>query len=311
MYFSLQPELREISPEEAAENELAVGYIEKDELADAILRFGFTDTSAEECLNERDNYRNAIEIYDGYTFGMVNIVNVRNVYENSDRLAFFFRENLLLVVSLRDDDGSTRQTFMDALKRYKPTVVTMEKVIFAILESTIKKDSTELEMTERHINALEELVAKNQDPQKLSACLYDLKKRLLILRSYYEQIIDIGEGLEENENELFTEDALHYFALLTQKAERLSGTVSMLCDELNQLQNSHQAAMDYRLNETMKLLTVITIICLPLTLIVGWYGMNFPNMFLINSDVGYPIVCVCCVVIVSGLLVFFKKKGML
>ena len=311
MYFSLKPELREIAPEEAAVNELAVGYIEKEELAEAIRLFGFADTSAEDCLNERDNYRNAIEVYDDYTFGMVNIVNVRNVYEVSDRLAFFFRRNLLLVVSLRDEDGSTRRTCLDALKRYKPTAVTMEKVIFSVLESTIQKDSAELELTERHINALEELVAKNQDPKKLSACLYDMKKKLLILRSYYEQIIDLGEGLEENENELFQEDALHYFALLTQKAERLSGTVSMLCDELNQLQNSHQAAMDYRLNETMKLLTVITIICLPLTLIVGWYGMNFPNMFLINSDVGYPIVCVCCVVIVSGLLVFFKKKGML
>ena len=50
MYFSLTPELREITPEEAAENQLAVGYIEKDELSEAILRFDFADTSAEDLV---------------------------------------------------------------------------------------------------------------------------------------------------------------------------------------------------------------------------------------------------------------------
>lgn len=311
VYYVFQPELKEIPLAQAMEGQLVVGYIEKEELETAIEHFGFTDTSAQECLNERDNYRNTLEVYENYSFGMVNIVEVKDVYANSDRLAFFFRKNLLLVVSLRDDDGSTRLTFQNALKRYKPENVTLEKMIFAVMESTIKRDSAQLDMVEGHINRLEDIIAREKIDKKMGVFIYDLKKKLLILRRYYEQIIDLGEGLEENENDIFEEENLHYFALLTQKAERLSGSVSALCDELNQLRDSYQSTLDYRLNDTMKLLTIITIVCLPLTLIVGWYGMNFNNMYLPSTPMGYPVVIGSCVVIVWAVLVIFKRKGML
>lgn len=311
MYYLISPQLTEIDVAQADLSALTVGYIEYDDLADALVRFGFTDTSAEDCLNERDNYRNAIEVYEDYTFGMVNIVDVKNVYAPSDRLAFFLRKNLLLVVSLRDDDGSTRQAFLNALKRYKLGALTMEKLIFTFLESTIRRDNVELDMLEQHINQLENIIAEKRPDQKLSGAIYALKKKLLILRSYYEQVIDIGEGLAENENDIFEAENLHYFNLLTQKAERLSSAVSILCDELNQLRDAYQSAMDYHLNVTMKLLTMITIVCLPLTLIVGWYGMNFNNMLLPNVDIGYPLVILACVALVGMVLTIFKKKGML
>ncbi|MDD3336149.1 MAG: CorA family divalent cation transporter [Eubacteriales bacterium] len=311
MYYALQPQLHEISLQEANEDILTVGYIETGELTEAIQRFRFYETSAEDCVNERDNYRNAVEVYEDYTFGMINIVDAKNVYASTDRLAFFFRKNLLLVVSLRDEDGSTRQTFLDTIRRYKPETVTLERLIFSILESTIRRDSIELDLMEKHINALEDLVDSRQDEKAISGCIYDLKKKLLILRSYYEQIIDIGEALSENENDIFEEEALHFFALLSQKAERLSGSVSMLCDELNQLRDAFQSSLDYRLNQTMKLLAIITTLCLPMSLIVGWYGMNFNNMFLPNTGYGYPLIIGVCVIVVTTLMVIFKRKGLL
>lgn len=311
MYYRLTPELAEIEPSQVDGASLTAGYIEQDELESAIARFGFWDTSAKECLEERDNYRNTIEVYEDYTFGLVNIVNAQDVYANSDRLAFFIKKNLLLVTSLRDEDGSTRQAFLNALRRYKPASVTLEKLLFAFMDQTINRDGVELDKIERHISALEELIAENQTEHQLSGIIYKLKKKLLILRGYYEQLIDIGEELEENENDIFENESLHYFALLTAKAERLSGSVSMLCDELNQLRDAYQATMDYRLNETMKLLTIITIVCLPLTLIVGWYGMNFPNMYLPNTEIGYPVVIGACVLIMTTVLIIFKRKGLL
>lgn len=308
MYYRLLPQLQPIEPEDIDLSVLTAGYIACDGLEAAIDRFGFTDISPEACLADRDNYRNLVDVYEDYTFGLVSIVDVNSVYDVSDRLAFFFRKNLFLVVNLRDEDGSTLETFQATLRRYRPESVTLEKLIFAMLESTISKDAQGLKRIEMKIDELEETVALGNADKTLSVRIYEQKKQLLILRGYYEQLIDLGEALEENENEIFENDALHYFALLTAKAERLSGTVNMLCDELNQLRDALTATMDYRLNHIMEIFTIISGVFLPLTLMVGWYGMNFEHMPELESPYGYPLFIVLSVVLALGCLIVFKRK---
>ena len=53
---------------------------------------------------------------------------------------------------------------------------------------------------------------------------------------------------------------------------------------------------------------MVTTIFMPLTLIVGWYGMNFTNMPELDSPLGYPLVIVVSIAVIVGMLVFFKKK---
>lgn len=310
MYYRLQPSLAPVEPAEAGRDPsaLIVGYIGPEELIGAIERFGFSDVTPEMCLADRDHYRNLVDVFEDYTFGLVSIVDVNSVYAPFDRLAFFIRKNLLLVVSIRDEDGNMREAFAGALRRYKPETVTLEKLIFAVLESTISHDAQGLARIEQAIGSLEEAVALSHADKSLSARIYEQKKQLLLLRGYYGQLIDLGEALEENENEIFEEDALHYFALLTAKAERLSDSVNLLCDELNQLRDALTASMDYRLNHIMEIFTIISGIFLPLTLLVGWYGMNFKNMPELESPYGYPLFIVLCVGLAVAGLVFFKKK---
>ena len=105
-----------------------------------------------------------------------------------------------------------------------------------------------------------------------------MKKKLLILHNYYEQLIDVGEELLENRNDIFDDEHLHYFKLFTKKAERLSQSVERLRESIVQLREANQANMDYNLNYVMKMFTVVTTVFLPLTLIVGWYGMNLKHM---------------------------------
>ncbi len=69
--------------------------------------------------------------------------------------------------------------------------------------------------------------------------------------------------------------------------------------------------LDYNLNNIMKLFTVITTIFLPLTLIVGWYGMNFTNMPELTWQYGYPAVIVFSVIVVMFCVIAFKKYKLL
>ena len=308
MFFELIPELKEIAMAEVSAEHLTAGYLSADALPEIVNAFGFHEGAISECLNLRDNYRSSIDIYAAYTFGIVNLVDARNVFLNSDRIAFFFQKNLFLFVTLRDEDGSTNDIFAQSLKRFKPEGLTLEKLIYGLLENTISRDAQALSEMEFDISELEGKVTLGHIDRAFHTEIYERKRRLLTLQNYYDQLIELGEGLQENENEIFEEETLHYFALFTAKAERLSSTVERLCASLNELRAAHQAALDYNLNNVMKLLSVITTIFLPLTLIVGWYGMNFNHMPELQWRYGYLFVIALTLGIIAVSLLFFKRK---
>lgn len=74
------------------------------------------------------------------------------------------------------------------------------------------------------------------------------------------------------------------------------------------MREAYQSRLSIKQNELMKLFTVVTVIFLPLTLIVGWYGMNFKFMPELYSPLGYPAVIFVSAAIVVWLIWYFKKK---
>lgn len=311
MFYTFSPSLVEIPLERVSPERLTVGYITGAELAPTAAYLGYPDHVVAECLGDQNKYRNTVDVYESFTFGIVNFVDPSHVYGDSDRLAFFLQKNLFLWVSLRDLDGSARANFEAALRRFQPEALTLEKVVYLLLESPITKDGQALAQWELEINDLEESIFQGKASRRFQADLYTWKKRLLLLQNYYEQLIDIGEELQENENGVFAEDTLHYFVLFSAKANRLSGATHRMLTELNELRAAQQAFLDYGQNRIMKIFTVITSIFLPLTLIVGWYGMNFTYMPELDWRLGYPFVIVLSVVTVAACLFFFKKKDLL
>ena len=149
-------------------------------------------------------------------------------------------------------------------------------------------DNKALEDTEFEINRMEEYVLQDKAGSDFNMELLHKKKELSVLRNYYEQLIDIGEALEENENEIFEREDLRYFKIFTDKAVRLRENVDLLRD--------------------MKLFTVLTAVFLPLTVIVGWYGMNFRNMPELTWKYGYISVIVLSALVVGVLVAVFKRK---
>ena len=84
--------------------------------------------------------------------------------------------------------------------------------------------------------------------------------------------------------------------------------VNSLLDYTNQIRDTYQSRLDVKQNRIMTVLTVVTTIFMPLTLSVGWYGMNFKYMPELDSVWGYPVVIVVSLLIVVSSLLFFKRK---
>ena len=118
----------------------------------------------------------------------------------------------------------------------------------------------------------------------------------------------IGEALEDNENEIFDENYLRYISNFTKKTVRLRDDVELLRGSVVHLQDAYQSFIDLKTNHTMQIFTVVSTIFFPLTVIVGWYGMNFKYMPEIQWRYGYVFVIALSVIVVTVLAIIGKKK---
>ena len=84
--------------------------------------------------------------------------------------------------------------------------------------------------------------------------------------------------------------------------------INALKDYTVQVKDLYHTQLDVKQNRIMTLLTVVTTIFMPLTLITGWYGMNFKYMPELEMRYSYLVVIAVCLVIAIGSLIFFKKK---
>ena len=164
-----------------------------------------------------------------------------------------------------------------------------------------------LEDVECRINATEERLMKYSDSECLMEIL-DYRYELFDLKKYYGQLLSIFENCVENDNEIFSENGVRYFSVLASRTGRLLDRTVSLRDYVSQAREAYQAQTDIEQNKLMRVFTVITAVFLPLTLLVGWYGMNFKYMPELSSPYAYPAFVGICIAIVVVLIIIFKRR---
>ena len=154
---------------------------------------------------------------------------------------------------------------------------------------------------------LEEAVHRDHT-ENFQSSIATIRRELLILRGYYDEIMDVGKALEENENHYFAKKHLKYFGTISDRAERLMNKTSHLLEYAGQVNDAYQAKVDAKQNSNIQFLTIVSTVFFPLTLITGWYGMNFQNMPELEN--GYPgVIFLSIIVVVTCIIVFKIWKG--
>lgn len=312
MLYEFAETLRRIEPEQVNDTRLSAGVVALDALrGDYGARIGFHAGLIEECEKPAERFRSAVEMTDSHLFAIVSMREVANVYGARDRIGLFVKKNLMLLVSLRDDDGSIPLALDEAARRVNLRTVSIERLICAFFERLMDNDGRDLESFDDRVAAMEAQIENGATGKSFNSEILSLRRRLLIVRNYYEQLLDIFDAMIENESDLFSAKNLYHFRTSRDKIARLSANAQILRDSLVQVREAYMAALDYSANRIMKVFTVVTTVFLPLTLIVGWYGMNFRFMPELTSRFGYPAVIVLSVLVVILSLVFFKRKRLL
>ena len=179
--------------------------------------------------------------------------------------------------------------------------------LLTLLIRTIGDDSDHLHVFEERMQQLEDAIVERPDAQ-LNRDILSVRRNLTALVTYYDNLADV---IDELTTSPYVDDKSdrRLIKTLSRRIDRLLSVAHSLQDYSLTLREMYQSQIDLRQNNTMRILTVVTTLFMPLTLIAGWFGMNFSNMPAINHDWGYPVTIGICVVIVAAELILFARKG--
>lgn len=181
-----------------------------------------------------------------------------------------------------------------------------ERALYLFFVGLLKNDMSRLDAFETAITDAEDAALSRPQSDYLKQ-IRDYRRELLRRKRYYEQLSYIVDNLTANDNGLFTKSGVRYFAIVGNRLERFLSDVLHMRDYVTQMREACQAQLDLEQNNLMRVFTVITAVFLPLTLIVGWYGMNF-NMPELSWPYGYPLVIALSAAVCAGLLLWFRHK---
>lgn len=231
-------------------------------------------------------------------------LNTSNLNETGEKFCICAETNLLtFIYENTDQSNSIAGEIVEELVDGQTCI---SDVFISFMKKTIIEHIEQHELIEDEIAALENSFLtdkKNLGPSRILV----LQKKLLVYKRYYEQLQHGLEEIRETKHGLIDEGNMRLFTLYTRRIERLFRNVLVLREYVTQVRESYEAETDISLNSIMRLFTVVTVIFLPLTLIVGWYGMNLqmPEYQWIWS---YPLVIIASLIIVVFTIMIFKKN---
>ena len=206
------------------------------------------------------------------------------------------------------DDSETMETYLRRIvKEKRLTKGSVGRFLYDLFELLIAKDLHHLEEIEDRAGRLEDRVLAG-GLDGFSAPMSELRKETMAWYRYYSQLDDVACELRENENGFFSDEECGMFHLFEERVIRLREESQLLREYCTQLQSLFQSEIDIRQNRIMQILTIVTTVFLPLSLLVGWYGMNFSGMPELHWKYGYPAVILVSIAVVALSLWICKKK---
>lgn len=218
---------------------------------------------------------------------------------------FLLRPGLLLLV----DDTGTVEALLERLLLLPLRLQSSAPcLLFELLELLLREDAVLLEEYDKQLNHLEDCLLEG-DADQFENRLHSHRKHLLKRKLYYMQLGELADCLSDEGSALFSSEECRLFELLSARVSRLYEQTRALREYTLQLHEIYQAKIDVRQNRIMQILTVLTAIFMPLTLVAGWYGMNFSVMPELQLAWAYPALLGGCAVLVVLEILWFRKKG--
>lgn len=241
----------------------------------------------------------------------VNIVSLRMVEDNhpddaetirklTQKVVLFFGNNFIVSIHRRDHENFNHfcENLAEALHNPLPVAYLVDRLIMLVLRTYEEP----VQAATEKIGEFEEKIFVKQENTLLIKDFFQLKRRLDIINRLLDAIKEVNQLIIElNPNDRWHE-SLNY-------NEKLLFRVRIHAESINSLLNLHLSLSAHRTNEVMRVLTVFSVLFMPLTFIVGIWGMNMKDMPLEDDEAGFTIICIIMALSTILSAVWFKRRG--
>lgn len=290
------------------------GHPSADQIAELGQLFNLHALALEDVLNS--GQRPKIEPFADQLFIVMNIPIMQAGKVSIEQISFFLGKNFLLSfcrldISLFDMILKRLQDGASRIRCRQP-----DFLLYSLLDVVIDSGFPVLENFGIQLEDVEESILDKAGPDTLET-IHILKRELILLRRMLWPQRDVINQLLRDDHPLIGDDSHVYFRDCYDHIIQIMDLLETYRDMTSSMLDVYLSSVSNRMNEIMRVLTVISTIFIPLTFIVGVYGMNFDrsaggwNMPELGWSFGYPLVWGVMLLIAAGLLYLFRRRGWL
>jgi len=181
-------------------------------------------------------------------------------------------------------------------------------LLYALLDAIVDYCFPVLEHYGDRLEELEDLVLDRPDRRTIGE-IHELKRELLLLRRAVWPMREVVNGVQREPHECVSENSRIYLRDVYDHAIQIMDIIETYREVASSLTETYMTSMSNRLSEVMKVLTIIGTIFIPLTFLVGVYGMNFEHMPELKMRYGYPTFWILSLLIAGGMIAWFRRRG--
>jgi magnesium transporter len=251
--------------------------------------------------------RPKFEDYEHYLLAIMRMITYEKKVE-AEQLSLILTGNTVLTFQ-EPQNGDTFDIIRTRLRQAKGRVrkLKADYLFYAIMDTVVDYYFNVLEKIGDNVAKIEEEIIRAPRRNSLIE-LYRLKREVIDLRKQVWPLRDMIGNLLRSESTFFTANTHLFFRDLQDHSTRIIDTVETYRDLLSGIMDIYLSTNANKMNEVMKVLTIMSSVFIPVTFIAGIYGMNFEFMPELKSKYGYAAVWVVMLSVMGGLLYYFKKK---
>ena len=225
----------------------------------------------------------------------------------SEQVSLFFRDGLIISFQEAETDlfSSVRDRLMAGNGRIRQRGA--DYLAYALIDTLVDNYYLLLDDIELNIDILEERIIHNPD-KTIKTSIHHLKKELLVSRKSISPLREAISRFSKSESKYINEESKLFIRDLYDHTVQVLDMVESYRDTINGLQDLYLSEISFKMNQVMQILTIISVIFVPLTFLAGIYGMNFDVLPELHWKYGYLYFWIFSVTILGLLLWYFRRK---
>lgn len=253
--------------------------------------------------------RPKVEDYENYIFIISKMLSYDDKEDRLDIEQFSLVLFDNIIISFQERIGDVFEPVRERLRKGKKRIrkMGMDYLMYALLDAVVDNYFVVLEKIGERIENLEEELIARPGPETLQA-IHHLKRELIFLRKSVWPLRESVSALERGELDLIQEKTTVFLRDIYDHTIQVIDTIETYRDMVSGMLDVYLSSVSNKMNEVMKVLTIIATIFMPMTFIAGIYGMNFKHMPELETSWGYPVVWLVIIAIGVVMLMYFRKK---